>query len=101
MLAEDQSFWTAWLSFSVGLELGQVLVVLLILLLAQILVGLLKLSRHYWVIGVSVVVLALALQIAIERWPWSEKKNVSAMAGNKARIDCKNEDGKILSLKFV
>jgi hypothetical protein len=101
MLAADQSFWTAWLSFSIGLELGQVLVVLLILLLAQILVGFLRLSRHYWVIGVSVVVLALALQIAIERWPWCEKKNMRAMTGDKARIDYKNDDEKNLALKFV
>lgn len=79
MLAGDQNFWTAWLSFSVGLELGQILVVLLILLLAQILVALLKLNRHYWVTGVSVVVMALALQIVIERWPWSEKENVRAL----------------------
>jgi hypothetical protein len=86
MLAEDQSFWTAWLSFSVGLELGQVLVVLLILLLAQILVGFLKLSRHYWVIGVSAIVLALALQIAIERWPWGKKKNMRAIAVEKREM---------------
>ena len=69
MLASDQSFWTAWLSFSIGLELGQILVVLMILLLAQILVGFLKLSRYYWVTIVSVLVLALALNIVIERWP--------------------------------
>jgi hypothetical protein len=79
MLAGDQSFWTAWLSFSVGLELGQILVVLLILLLAQILVGFLKLGRHYWVTIVSVVVLALALQMVIERWPWNERKNERTM----------------------
>jgi hypothetical protein len=70
MIAGDQNFWTAWLSFSVGLELGQILVVLIILLLAQILVGYLKLSRKYWVTIVSVMVLGLALKMAIERWPW-------------------------------
>jgi hypothetical protein len=70
MIAGDQNFWTAWLSFSVGLELGQILVVLIILLLAQILVGYLKLNRRYWVTIVSVLVLGLALKMAIERWPW-------------------------------
>jgi hypothetical protein len=69
MLASDQSFGTAWLSFSIGLELGQILVVLMILLLAQILVGFLKLGRYYWVTIVSVLVLALALNIVIQRWP--------------------------------
>lgn len=79
LLAEDQSFWTAWLSFSVGLELGQILVVLLILLLAQLVVGIFKLSRHYWVIIISVVVLGLALEMAIDRWPWKHKKHNRAM----------------------
>ena len=79
LLAEDQSFWTAWVSFSVGLELGQILVVLLILLLAQLIVGVIKLNRHYWVIIISVVVLGLALEMAIDRWPWKEKKNLRGM----------------------
>lgn len=76
LLAEDQSFWTAWISFSVGLELGQILVVLLLLLLAQLVVGVFKLNRHYWVIIISVVVLGLALEMAIDRWPWKEKKHL-------------------------
>jgi hypothetical protein len=78
LLAEDQNFWTAWISFSVGLELGQILVVVLILLLAQLVVGTLKLNRHYWVIIISVVVLGLALEMARERWPWGEKKHARA-----------------------
>lgn len=79
LLAEDQSFWTAWISFSVGLELGQILVVLLILLLAQLVVGVIKLNRQYWVIIISVVVLGLALEMSIDRWPWREKKHARGM----------------------
>ena len=77
ILAEDQSFIVAWLSFSVGLELGQILVVLLILLLAQVFVGFLKLNRRYWTMIVSIVVFILALQMAIVRWPWKEKKELA------------------------
>lgn len=69
LLASDQSFVSAWISFSVGLELGQILVVLLILLLAQLLVGLLKVPRRDWVIFVSALVFGLALEMAIHRWP--------------------------------
>ena len=82
LLASDQSFWTAWISFSVGLELGQILVVVLILLFAQVLVGLAKLNRHYWVIIISVLVLGLALEMAIDRWPWKEKKTMRGMIRN-------------------
>jgi hypothetical protein len=77
IIAEDQSFVVAWLSFSVGLELGQILVVLLILLLAQVFVGFLKMNRRYWTIIVSIVVFILALQMAIVRWPWKEKKEMA------------------------
>ena len=79
LMAEDQSFWVDWLSFSVGLELGQILIVLMILLLAQVFVGFLKLNRHYWVMLISVVVLGLALKMAVERWPWREKKQTRGM----------------------
>lgn len=70
MLASDQNFYWAWFSFSLGLESGQALVVFGILLLAQLVVGMLKLNRRYWVWIVSIPVLALALKMAIERSPW-------------------------------
>jgi len=79
LLAEDQSFVAAWFSFSVGLELGQILIVLLILLLAQVFVDFLKLARRYWVTIISILVLGLALKMAIERWPWKEKRSTRAM----------------------
>lgn len=79
LIAEDQSFVVAWLGFSVGLELGQILIVLLILLLAQLIVVVLKLNRRYWVWLLSVIVFGLALKMAIERWPWGEKKHHRAV----------------------
>ena len=56
-------------SFSVGLELGQILIVLLILLLIQLVVGVLKIKRRYWVLFVLIAVFGLALRMAVERWP--------------------------------
>lgn len=79
ILAEDQNFIVAWLSFSVGLELAQILIVLLILLLAQLFVGFLKLNRRYWTITVSIMVFIVALQMAIVRWPWKEKNKMAIM----------------------
>lgn len=85
LLAKDQSFWTAWISFSIGLELGQILVVLLILFLAQLFVGIFKLNRHYWIIIISVVVLGLALEMAMDRWPWKEGKEMRGMIMERER----------------
>jgi hypothetical protein len=69
ILASDQSFALAMFSFSVGLELGQILIVLLILLISQLLIGILKIDRQHWVIFLSAVVFGLALEMALERWP--------------------------------
>jgi hypothetical protein len=69
IIAEDQSFALSMFSFSVGLELGQILIVFLILLLAQLFIGLLKVERRNWVIFVSAAVMALAVEMAVERWP--------------------------------
>lgn len=93
LLAGDQSFVVAWFSFSVGLELGQILIVFIILLLAQIFVGYLKLNRRYWVIIVSVIVLGLAMGMAIERWPLKE--------GNQHRRAMVKTTGKKKTIKEV
>ncbi|MGZ3937756.1 MAG: hypothetical protein ACXVLT_03460, partial [Flavisolibacter sp.] len=37
-------------------------------------VGLLNLKRYHWVTAISVIVFSLAMQMAIERWPWKGKK---------------------------
>jgi len=83
ILAEDQSFIVAWFSFSVGLELGQILIVLVMLLLAQVFVGFFKLNRCYWTIIISVIVLGFAVWMAIDRWPWKQKKEMTLALNNK------------------
>ena len=78
ILASDQSFAFSMFSFSVGLELGQILIVMLILLLSQIFIGLLKTDRRHWVIFVSAAVFALALEMALQRLPAKEKQGDQA-----------------------
>lgn len=72
IMAEDQSFALAMFSFSVGLELGQILVVFLVLLLAQLVIDIFNAPRIIWVIVVSGVVFCLALSMAIDRIPWKQ-----------------------------
>jgi hypothetical protein len=69
ILAKDQSFALSMFSFSVGLELGQLMVVLLILLLAQAIVHYMRVIRRDWVIFLSAAVFGLAVQMAAQRWP--------------------------------
>lgn len=77
ILATNQSFALSMFSFSLGLEAGQVLVVILVLLLAQLFIGVLKIKRWQWVFFVSAIVFALALAMAVERWPWKGGKDTA------------------------
>lgn len=74
ILATDQSFAFSMFSFSLGLESGQILIVFIILLLSYFFVSVLKVPRMQWVIFISAAVFALALEMAILRWPWHTKK---------------------------
>jgi hypothetical protein len=69
IIAEDQSFALSMFSFSVGLELGQILIVLIILIFSYLFINVLKISRREWVIFISAAVFALALEMAITRLP--------------------------------
>jgi hypothetical protein len=69
ILATDQSFALSMFSFSLGLESGQILVVLLILLLSQLFIGLLKIERRHWVIFLSAAVFSLSVEMVVQRWP--------------------------------
>ena len=67
--ADDESLGWVLLQFNLGLEAGQVVVVLVILLLAQLIIHYLKLNRRYWVLIISVAVFIVALKMIIERFP--------------------------------
>lgn len=69
MLAKDQQLGIGLLGFNLGLEAGQIVVVLCILLIAQLIVSALKVNRRDWVIFLSAGVFSLALKMVIERLP--------------------------------
>jgi hypothetical protein len=75
LIAQDQSFAWSMFSFSVGLESGQILIVFIVLILAEFSVRVWKVTRRDWVIFLSSAVMALALEMAAQRWP--EKKDHS------------------------
>jgi hypothetical protein len=67
MLAKDQNVGWSLFGFNVGLEAGQIVVVLALLLVAQFIVGIMKVNRRDWVIFMSAAVFGLAFKIAVER----------------------------------
>ncbi|WP_234111213.1 HupE/UreJ family protein [Chryseobacterium sp. R2A-55] len=70
MLAKEQSLLVPLLGFNIGLELGQILVVLAFLVLLFVFTKLLKVNRKDWIMFVSSGVFALALKMTIERIPF-------------------------------
>jgi hypothetical protein len=69
-LASDQSLGWGLFGFNLGLEAGQIIVVLLILSLAYIVLHFLKANRREWVIFASACAFSVGLITAIERWPF-------------------------------
>ena len=69
MLAKDQGIGWSLLGFNIGLEAGQVVVVLGILLLAYGVVDLAGLKRKWWVWTVSIAAFGIAAKMAWERFP--------------------------------
>lgn len=69
ILASDQQIGTGLLGFNIGLEAGQIVVVLFILSIQYLLVRQLKLAKSSWVFLLSAGTFAFALKMAIERLP--------------------------------
>lgn len=67
MLAKDQNLGWSLFGFNVGLEAGQIIVVLILLLFAHLIINLAKVNRRDWVIFLSALVFGLAFKIAAER----------------------------------
>jgi hypothetical protein len=67
MLSKSESIGWPLLSFNLGLEAGQILIVFLILLLCYIVVTLLDFPRKWWVYLLSSVALVFSIQMIIER----------------------------------
>ncbi|RZL44484.1 MAG: HupE/UreJ family protein [Pedobacter sp.] len=70
MLARDQYIGWGLFGFNVGLEIGQIVFVVLILLVSVLMLDFLKVRRRDWIIFISSAVFALALQMALQRMPF-------------------------------
>lgn len=67
MMPKDESIAVPLLSFNIGLEAGQIVIVLLILLLSYLLITILNAPRKVWIYILSSIALIASLQIIVER----------------------------------
>jgi hypothetical protein len=70
MLAKDQSLGWGLFGFNVGLEAGQIVVVIILLAIAWVILNFFTINRREWVIFLSAAVFGLALKMVIERIPF-------------------------------
>ncbi len=70
MLAKDQYIGWGLFGFNLGLEVGQIIFVVLTMLISGIFLYFFKVRQRDWVIFVSSAVFALALQMALQRVPF-------------------------------
>lgn len=69
MLAKEQHIAIPLFGFNVGLEAGQVVVVLIILTAAYLAITKAGLSRRVWVYALSITALCIASYMCVQRWP--------------------------------
>ncbi|GAA5097232.1 HupE/UreJ family protein [Chryseobacterium ginsengisoli] len=70
MIAKSQSIAIPLLGFNIGLELGQIAIVLGILILLFILLKIFKVNQKDWILFISSGVFALSLKMTLERIPF-------------------------------
>jgi hypothetical protein len=69
-LSREQSLGWGLFSFNLGLEIGQIFVVLFVLFLGLLVTRIPGVRRHYWVWALSLPVLLLSLDMMVDRWPF-------------------------------
>ena len=70
MLAQEQSITIPLFGFNVGLEIGQIAVVIIALSIFYLLSTFFKLQKKHWIFLVSAPILVVSLKMAIERIPF-------------------------------
>jgi len=70
LLGKSNSITGELLAFNLGLELGQLIIVFIFLLIAQLIVNILKTDRREWILFVAGGIFCVSLIMALERWPW-------------------------------
>ncbi|MBP8060610.1 MAG: HupE/UreJ family protein [Cloacibacterium sp.] len=70
MLAQEQSITIPLFGFNVGLEIGQIAVVIIVLSIFYLLSTFFKLQKKHWILLVSAPILVVSLKMAIERIPF-------------------------------
>lgn len=70
LLGREESIFTPLLAFNLGLELGQILIVLFFIIISFVFVGLFNVAKRDWLLVVSSAVAGIAITLMIETKFW-------------------------------
>ncbi len=70
LLGKEASLWQPLLSFNIGLEVGQIVIVSAFLLITSIFVGIAGINRKEWTLVISSIVLGVSLMLLLEAKFW-------------------------------
>ena len=70
LLGKEDSIAIPLLSFNVGIELGQILIVLIFTTISLLIVDIFKVKRREWILILSGIAMGVALILMDERFPW-------------------------------
>lgn len=70
LLGKEASIFTPLLSFNLGLEVGQLVIVLVFMLISGLLVGLVGVNRKDWTLVISSIVLGMSIMMMLDTKFW-------------------------------
>ncbi len=69
LLGKNDSIITQLLAFNIGIEIGQIVIVILILLVSFIVISIIRIQKREWHLFLSSAIFGIALVMALERFP--------------------------------
>lgn len=72
LLGKDRSIVTQLLAFNLGLEVGQIIIVVIFLAASFIVVDLIGANRKHWKLVISSAIAGIALMLMKETWYWTQ-----------------------------
>ena len=63
LLGSEQSIWQPLLAFNIGLELGQLIIVAIVLTISSLMIDIFRMKKHNWNLILSGIVLGVALTL--------------------------------------
>ena len=70
LLGREQSIWQPLLAFNIGLELGQLIIVVIVLIISSLLLDVFRVKKHNWNLILSGIVLGIALTLIRDAEFW-------------------------------